>query len=509
VALPGLPLVVIGHNEHLPWGFTTTMADTQDVFIERLDASGTAVQRPDGRWEPVETITEAIVVKGREEPERLTVRCTSNGVVFNDILGGQTGTPMDLVPVTTQHVIALRWNIELPDRGLEGLYRLNTASTVAQARGAIAQLAHASQNLMVAHRDGGIGWQVSGALPLRRKGLGTFPSPGWTGEYGWDGYVPRTKNPGDEDPPEGMLVTANNRTVPLDYPVHITRSWMAPYRALRIRELLEDTGPQSPDDLARMQLDRQSVEARRFLASLRRAGPELRRVDPQAWRIASEHLLDWNAGFEPESTSGALYVLLHRALFRELFGDELGDEDLEALMSIAIVSYNALEEAMYRDASSFWDDVRTQATEGPAQVWSRAIRSAWTELEHQQGSRARLDGLRRLVFPHAFHGVPVLGRLFDVGPIGVGGDSHTVNVMKTPPAQPTSPLFIPSYRVVFTPGDWSGTRGTQPLGQSGHRFSPYRSDQLADWLAGHTHPRSWGGPRPEETLGTLRLLPDG
>ena len=120
---------------------------------------------------------------------------------------------------------------------------------------------------------------------------------------------------------------------------------------------------------------------------------------------------------------------------------------------------------------------------------------------------ARLDRLTKLVFPHAFHSSPLLAPLFDVGPIGAGGGDQTVNVMKSRLLSPENPLFVPSYRVVFTPGNWHETRGTQTLGQSGHRFSPHRTDQLQDWLSGKTHPWHWHGPPSEEIIGVLRLVP--
>jgi len=96
-----------------------------------------------------------------------------------------------------------------------------------------------------------------------------------------------------------------------------------------------------------------------------------------------------------------------------------------------------------------------------------------------------------------------------VGPIPIGGDEHTVNVMKASFLAPGEAIFVPSCRVVFTPGDWGATRGTLALGQSGHRFSRYRTDQLADWIAGRTHPWPWNGPAAESQIGALLLRPAG
>jgi acyl-homoserine lactone acylase PvdQ len=257
-----------------------------------------------------------------------------------------------------------------------------------------------------------------------------------------------------------------------------------------------------------MQLDRTSVQAERVIAALERVGPDLRELDSEAWRIAEAQLLSWDRRVAGDSPSAALYVLLRSELFRELYGDELG-EALAPLMNVAMVSYSGVQEAIYRDESSFWDDLRTPEQEGPAHIWARSLRAAWAKLKKQQGDpgTARLDRLQQLVFAHAFDQVGALRGLFSVGPIGVGGDDSTINVAKASAAQPEKILFIPSYRVVFTPANWAGTRGTQALGQSGHRFSPYRRDQLDDWLEGRTHPWPWNGPPAGTEIGTLTLRP--
>jgi acyl-homoserine lactone acylase PvdQ len=284
---------------------------------------------------------------------------------------------------------------------------------------------------------------------------------------------------------------------------------MAPYRADRIEEMLNERRyPMNLGAMARMQSDRISVQVRRFKESLQRVAARLREVDPEARRISDEYLKGWNGGFEPDSRAAAFFTLLQPALFEHLFGDELGD-DLALLMSIAVVSYNALEEALYSGRSSFWDDIRTPEQEEAVHVWARALRSAERMLEERIPDRGgqRLDRVRRLSFPHAFDRIPLLGRLFSVGPIPVGGDAHTVNTMKTDPAAPEKALFVPSMRVVYAPADWSRTSGTLTLGQSGHRLSAYRTDQLDDWLHDRAHPWPWGGPLPGSEIGVLNLKP--
>jgi acyl-homoserine lactone acylase PvdQ len=515
LSLPGIPLVMIGHNADLAWGFTTAMTDMQDLFVERPTDDGQSVLRPGGRVEPIETRVRRIQVKGGE-PVELGVRSTSNGVILNDILiphpqgAAGRGDQLFLPALESPYLLTLRQVTDLPDRSFAALDRLNRATTLQEARSAILGFRQASQNLMLAHRDGGIAWQVSGLIPRRGKGSGAFPSPGWVAGYAWQGYLDQASNPGFTNPPGGLLITANNRTVPVDRAGSLSHSWMAPYRAERIAQRLSQGGPFTAADQALIQMDRLSLQAQLTQRALRRLEPELRELDPWAWAIAEEHLLGWDATMEGGSPSAALFALIEPALYQALYGDELGPE-LEALMAMAIVSYNPVQEAIRSGRSSFWDDVTTPEREGPAEIWARVLRAAHAELEARlpEPTERRLDRLLGLTFPHAFNGLPFLGRLFDVGPLPVAGGAETVAVMKASPLAPERALFVPSARLIQVPARWSENRGTLPLGQSGHRLSPYRTDQLADWLAGRTHPWPWNGPPEDQVIGLLVLRPNG
>ncbi len=49
--LPGAPLVVIGHNDHIAWGFTNNGADVQDLYIETFNPAAPDEYRVNGRLE--------------------------------------------------------------------------------------------------------------------------------------------------------------------------------------------------------------------------------------------------------------------------------------------------------------------------------------------------------------------------------------------------------------------------------------------------------------------------
>jgi len=502
-AIPGLPLVLIGHNRDLAWGMTTTMADNQDLVIERATADGRAVRRPHGS-EPIREREEVIVVRAGE-PQRLRIRETGEGVILNEVLGEDRGLPQDFVNYSGPYLLALRSTFVLPDTAFEGLLRLNTARSIEDARAAVGLFVHASQNVLIAHRDGRIAWQISGRLPIRESGDGSLPAPGWIAGNRWLGVLPASSNPAWSDPADGQLVSANHRKMDADHPVNVGRSWLAPYRAQRIAELLGDRSGLTLDDMAAIQIDQLGIEARHYQRALRAMAAELRQHDRDVWADA-ELLLDWDGRFTPDSRAAALFVLLRRALFHALLADELGP-DLAAYMDVALLAYNGLQETVRSGHSSFWDDVSTPEQETPARIWARALHQARHELNTQAGPDATLGELRRLVFPHALSGQGRFAGVFGVGPLADGGDDYTVDVRKADAAQPERPIFIPGYRVLFTPGDWGASRSIQALGQSGHRLSPYRSDQLADWRAGRTRALMWNGPPKGETIGRLRLLP--
>jgi acyl-homoserine lactone acylase PvdQ len=508
-ALPGVPFVVVGHNEELAWGVTAAVADTQDLFLERVAEDGKSVERPGAEPEPIVTRVESIDVAGRPDPVELRVRSTRHGVLIDELVRAPGANPAGLTAVRRPESLALRTTLDEPDRSLVAFWRLNTAATIGEARAAAGDLRQVSLNLIIAHRDGRIAWQVGGLVPSRGRGSGAFPVPGWEPGYGWDGYRSFAQNPGVSDPVGDLLVSANDAMEEWRRGHVIGYAWLAPFRAQRIDTLLRGSGPVDAAMMARMQSDRLSLEAVVYLEALRRQMPVLRRSHPTAASIAASRLLSWRGTFEDASESAAFFVLLRPALYRALYADELGP-DLDALMSLEQVTYGPLAEAMRDDRSSFWDDVTTtDRQESAADIWARALHAtvrALNDAMPDDGSPT-LARLRALTFSHAFDGQGLLGDLFNVGPIGRGGDTGTIDVAIAPLLRPREVGNVASLRVVYTPSNWSATRGTLPLGQSGHRFSRFRSDQLEDWLAGDSHPWPWGGPSSGQALGELILEP--
>ena len=249
---PGVPFLVLGHNEKIAWTFTNTGADVQDVFVETPAGPG-EYQAPDGplRFTLRE---ERIAVRGQQD-QVFTVRETRHGPVISD-LDSPNG------PVMAVEMASLQPG----DLAAAGLLALNRADTVQQAGAAAPLISSPVQNLLVADRQT-IGLFVTGRVPVRKAGDGSAPVPG-DGSRDWTGWATGEQLPHDVSPPTGRLVNANEPVATADFPVFMGRDGFGDWRARRIRELLARSDRHTAADFAAMQLDVVSTFARQVLPSL-------------------------------------------------------------------------------------------------------------------------------------------------------------------------------------------------------------------------------------------------
>ena len=228
-AMAGLPGIFMGQNDDVVWTFTNTVADVQDLFIERIEGDRYLFE---GEWLPLEQREEEIAVKGRERPrEPRWCGCTHHGPIVNEALGADTAEPLALSWVSLQEPTAHDGMFERPRRRLRGGAGGEPAASTRRP----------VSSMIWADRGGSIGFKVIGRLPLRRGGCPDVPKPGWSGEFEWDGTVPYEELPALTDPESGFLVTANNRVVGDSYPHHVTSEWFDGFRALRIEQMLGES----------------------------------------------------------------------------------------------------------------------------------------------------------------------------------------------------------------------------------------------------------------------------
>lgn len=154
---------------------------------------------------------------------------------------------------------------------MDAVFELNKAKDWKQFRKAAADFEVPSQNLIYADTKGNIGYQAPGKIPVRGKGDGSLPAPGWDAAYRWKSYIPQSALPYEYNPKRGYIVTANQAVIDKDkYPYHLTSDWGYGTRSQRITDLIESKIAAWRQDLHRrhahhadgqQQRDRQAARA--------------------------------------------------------------------------------------------------------------------------------------------------------------------------------------------------------------------------------------------------------
>jgi penicillin G amidase len=484
---PGVPAVVIGRNERLAWGFTTTHSDTQDVFIERL-VGADSYATPDGP-RPFIVREERIRVRGRDEPEVLRVRETRHGPVISDLdpdAGLSPGTAMSVAMA----------NLAPRDTPADALVALNRATSLAEARAAAALFTSPPQNLMVADATGRIGQYLVGRTPIRRGGDGALPQPGWDGAADWIGFVPFDDMAHVEDPASGVLAAANSRPVPRDHPVFLGRDWYGDWRLRRIFELLAARDRHDAAGFAAMQNDVVSPFAREVL-------PTLLAVRPSSQAARAHALLgDWDGAMRADTPQPLIFHAWLRA-FRPLALEAGGVPAGSGAEMVAGPEFLRLV---------LHPDGRGRAWCGEAlcqRELARALDQAVRELADRHGSNPtawRWGAVHVARFEHPLlRFIPGLNTMLRLE-VATGGDGETIarGGFRESGSAPFAHAHGAGLRMVADLGDPDGVLAMIATGQSGHPLSDHWGSLLQRWRDGHVLRL---GRMPDREAGRIQLTP--
>ncbi|AZG14353.1 penicillin acylase family protein [Cupriavidus pauculus] len=489
--LPGAPLVVLGHNQRIAWGFTNTAPDVQDLFIERIDPSNPArYQTPDG-WAPFETYTETIHVKG--EPDvTLRVRATRHGPVMSDV-----AEPIGAAakPLGAQYVVAFQWTALRPDdKTFQASLNMGLAKDWKSFVAALRDFHAPQQNMVYADVDGNIGFIAPGRVPVRRADndlMGLAPAPGWDARYDWQGFIPFEQLPQRFNPPSGMIVTANQKIVDDQYPFFLTSEWSVPYRAQRIQALLDATPRHTPDTFAAIQKDVVSLAVRDALPLLLAAPVASDASRPARERALFDGLRQWDGTMAADRAEPLVVTAWLRELSRLLFADKVGDAQFVRLWdqrNVQLPMLNAMRDPAGQGA--FWcDNSRTTARETCADTIGLAWQRALADLDTRYGSdpdKWRWGKAHTARSEHKpFGKVPYLAGLFNVR-VPTGGDTYTVDVGRHSLRDEKAPFentHAASLRAIYDLADLSASRFMSSTGQSGNALSPHYRDWTDKWAA--------------------------
>jgi penicillin amidase len=439
--------------------------------VERLNPINPDQYEFLGEWEEMTIMEESIQVKGQDEPETLVVRFTRHGPVMTPVLEG------------VEQVLALRWTALDGGQLLRSFYMLDHASNWEEFREALRYFQAPAQNLVYADVEGNIGYQMPGDIPIRAKGEGLVPVPGWTGEYEWTGYIPFEELPSTLNPPAHYIVTANHKVVSDDYPYFISHEWAEPFRAQRITDLLEANDELTVDDFRSIQADAYSAPA----AALT---PDLLRVGAQDWRQerAFALLRDWDYQLASSSPAAAVSEVLLWRLMDNTFGDELEDAGISessflgfasSLMGIIDDPDNLwFDDASTREVETRDDIIRQSAAE-TVDFWGRRFGDqprdwAWGKVHFAE-------------FEHSLGSVWPLHLILNRGPVPARGSAETVDA-----AGYTRGVFsirvLASQRQIVDIGEWGGSLSQHTTGQSGQPFHKHYADMIKPWQQVDPHP---------------------
>lgn len=468
---PGTPFVVLGHNEHIAWGFTNTKSDVQDLFIEKPDPNDPRQYLTPEGPRPFMTRSEDIRVKDGP-PVALTVRATRHGPVISDL-----GAPFEKI-APDDHVLALQttWLAD-DDRTPEAIWRMARAKDWSIFQQALEQFVGPQQNVVYADIHGNVGFIAPGRVPIRRRGEGWVPVPGWTDEYDWIGFVPYDALPRAFNPPSGHIVTANHKIVADSYPYFLSRDWDAPYRAERIARLLAEVSQQSIDTTAAIQGDVLSLMAKQLLPLMLRASAKSSEAS-----AAMQRLRGWDAQMKRGRAEPLLFVAWLREFNRSLFAERLGAEfsDYWALNPLVI-------HAIVTKHPGWCDDAKTPAVESCEERLADSLDRAIRQLARRFGPEMASwtwGEAHQAAFPHPIWSrISVLRDWFGVR-IASDGGNDTVNNGMTSIRNALAPyahIHGPTFRMIIDMARPDRARFVLTPGQSGNVLSPHHADLMPLW----------------------------
>lgn len=460
VTFPGVPGIVVGHNERIAWGVTNLGPDVQDVYVEKFDKDNpTRYLTPSG-WREAEVRHEQIKV-------RKSFTDTATDTQTFDVTVTRHG-PIVLEKDGVRY--ALRWTAFDPSTlRSSGLFDVNRARNWKEFTTSLRKYGGPTQNFVYGDIDGNIGYYGAGRIPIRKTGNGSVPYDGSTEAGEWTGFIPFHKLPHVYNPSSGMIVTANQRIAGENYPYFLSHVWASPYRARRIFDLLSEKPKLTTDDFRRIQSDVYSIGNVTFA---RAAAKTLRAGDSNKWKQFTADFETWDGKMSADSRV-AVVVAQTRSAFRQRIINAALGPDLaktyvwpEVEVLIDRLMREQPREWLPKEFTSYADLLRASYEDARKTLTNNlgADESKWS-----WGAQTKAR------FQHPLAQAPLIGVQFTIPPFPQNGSGGTVNVGSSV-----------SMRFIADAGNWDKTLHGIPLGQSGLPNSPHWKDQLDDWRNGTT-----------------------
>ena len=477
LAVPGQPFVVAGHNENIAWGMTNLYVDDIDLYLETINPEDSSQYFYMGEWKPLEIRRELIRIKGGDSVYREN-KFTHRGPIVSGF------KKMD-------QAISMRWIGNDYSNEMRGVYMLNKAADWDEFKDAIRTFNSVSQNFVYADAAGNIGLYAGGGVPIR-KGSNYLIKPGETDEFEWIGRIPFDELPHSYNPENGMVSSANNKTVGNDYPYYIGTYFSQDYRISRIREMLEAKEKLSVDDFKSMLSDHNSKLARTFVPDML---VELFSIDADETYVkAFDYLLNWDGSMDANAVAPLLFEKTYHNIFYNLLYDDLGEDLYTEYYKNSALSRNFIDD-YWKTKDPLWsDDITTIDTvESFGDIVRKSFRESLSQLNEELGPNMEdwtWGSVHKVYFEHQMGGVAILDKVFGLnrGPYAVGGSFHTVSTFTYSFDGEFTANHGSSHRHIYNPANWDESLTIIPTGESGIPASDHYMDQTDMYLKNQFHP---------------------
>jgi penicillin amidase len=488
--LPGVPWVIVGHNDRIAWGFTNLNPTVTDLYVETFNQAG-QYHTSQGWATPTKRL-ETIHVKGKPD---VTVKITTtrHGPIIRDLIEGET------------RPLALRWTLYDTASTDVPFFDLDQARNWTEFRAALSRFAGPSQNVVYADVDGNIGYQATGLIPIRaREKNGPSPDavlspfPGDDDSHEWTGYIPFDELPSVYDPHSALLATANGRIVARSYPYTLAYAWGAPYRTERIYKLLNSGGKFRVAQMLTIQMDVDS-EFDRFCAERFAYAVDREQNASQRARQAASIMRKWDGQVTADSVAPALIAAARDHLERMILEPRLGADwqayhwPMESVALEAMLLHRPPQWLPPKFHS--WEDLLAAAVEA-------AVHDAPGKLSDWKWGQETALNLQHPVLREVpmLSRIPLLRRWIGPGRYAQSGNRFTVLQV--------GPNFGPSLRMTVDLSDLDHSTLNLVNGQSGNPLSRHFDDQWKAWRTGTSFPLPFSDDAVNRSKAhELRLMP--
>ncbi|MBK7431855.1 MAG: penicillin acylase family protein [Bacteroidetes bacterium] len=477
--LAGFPFAPIGHTMNHGWGLTMLENDDLDFFIEKTNPDDSTLVLSNDHWEKIATRNEVIKVKDSVSVN-LVSRSTHHGPICSDVMP-------EFKTMTTNPVSACWTFLNFNNNLMEATWKLAHSESMVEFREAVSMIAAPGLNIVYADAQNNIAWYTAAKFAIRPVDVDASLLQDGTGANDWQGYYDFDKNPRQENPELGFVLSANN-----DPQIDTTNIFPGYYvpndRYVRLRNLLFTKSKFNRDDLERIAIDVKNPVASEISKALISKVSGVSKLKTQIHERASLMLANWDGDHKVTDNGPVVYYKFLYHVFAEAMMDELGEKDFEVFLKTH-AQKRMIMNFINNDSSAWWDNKNTMVTETENGVIEKAFDKTVQELIVQLGynpDKWIWGTVHTIEYEHPLGKQKPLDKIFNIGPFPEMGGMETVNnqsfdlngngIYKV--------NLGPALRRVVDFAEPELGYSINPSGQSGNFISKHYSNQVKLYISG-------------------------